>query len=252
MGIKPPPPKEKTMGIDLGTPPEPLPCFMRYLARFDNEDDTAYEMQLRKQANEFAPRTAEELALWTRFVEAALHTVGRCRPPPSAGRSASSSAGARSRRRAGRTGEVPEVLGQRSRGLPDARRRDPDDALQGVHGLRGHGQEEKEREAMSRKDEPGWVKIGATCSAGRRSLWWRVNLRPADRVYHVTVEQRATLEEAGVDPDRPFVDFKDVESIELCAGREGDDAYVKLVNDGGPQFYAMWDVLSSAEFAAGT
>lgn len=76
MGIKPPPPKEKSVSF---VPPKeptanlPVPSFMRYFHRFDGESDAAYELRLRKQGVEFAPRTAEELALWTRFVEAALH-----------------------------------------------------------------------------------------------------------------------------------------------------------------------------------
>lgn len=116
---------------------------------------------------------------------------------------------------------------------------------------------------MSRKNEPGWVKIGATCSAGRRSLWWRVNLVEGRHAlcpscggddYHHGLGGC----EACFMADKPFYKFNpivkrvDVASIELCAGREGDDAYVKIENDGGRQFYDLWDVLSSAEFAAGT
>lgn len=94
---------------------------------------------------------------------------------------------------------------------------------------------------MMRAEEPGWIKIGATCSAGRRSLWWRVNLKPTTRTHDdLTTEQRALLEEAGVDPDQPFVSVEDIVSIELCAGREGDDAYMKIENDGGRQFYDLW------------
>lgn len=86
-----------------------------------------------------------------------------------------------------------------------------------------------------RAEEPGWVKIGITCSAGRRSLWWRVNLRAG------------LLEE-----EINVVEIKDIASIELCAGREGDDAYVRIENDGGKQFYDLWDVLSCAQFASET
>jgi len=74
-----------------------------------------------------------------------------------------------------------------------------------------------------RCSESGWTKIGITCSAGRRSLWLRVNQRIGE----------------------------EVESFELCAGREGDDDYVK-VDRSNPQFKLLLDVMSSAAFAAAT
>ena len=63
----------------------------------------------------------------------------------------------------------------------------------------------------------GWIKIGATCSVGRRSLW----LREGDGFF------------------------------ELRAGREGGDAYVKVTVD-NPQYRELLDVVTTAEFAAKT
>ena len=57
-----------------------------------------------------------------------------------------------------------------------------------------------------RLDEPGWVKIGQTCKAGRRSLWFREPAGPDLRPSHYLP---------------PY--------FELCAGREGDDDYVRMV-----------------------
>ncbi len=102
---------------------------------------------------------------------------------------------------------------------------------------------------MSRVDEPGWVQIGLMCAAGRRSLWFRVSLRPAAPATDLKESQRAALIEANVDPDRATVSVEDVVSLELCAGREGDDAYVQFDNDGSQKFYELWDVLCTAEFA---
>ncbi|OFV83113.1 MAG: hypothetical protein A2W26_04845 [Acidobacteria bacterium RBG_16_64_8] len=84
---------------------------------------------------------------------------------------------------------------------------------------------------MRRCDETGWVKIGATCSAGRRSLWLRVNYKP-DANPLVTLSNQ-------------------VESFELCAGRGGDDAYVEIAND-NPAFAELLDIMLTAQFAAET
>lgn len=70
-----------------------------------------------------------------------------------------------------------------------------------------------------RANEPGWVRIGRYCGARRRALWFRV-------------------------PDGHGV----IDEFELCAGREGDDDYVK-VDRSNPQFGALLDVLSTAAFA---
>jgi hypothetical protein len=65
-----------------------------------------------------------------------------------------------------------------------------------------------------RCDEPGWVLIGPVRT--RRSLWYRL---------------------------KPGV------GVELCAGREGDDAYA-VVECGGAALATLADLLATAEFAA--
>lgn len=65
------------------------------------------------------------------------------------------------------------------------------------------------------KLEPGWVRIGVTCSSGRRSLWVRI----------------------------------DSDFFELRAGRGGNDSYVKVTRD-NPAFPQLLDVLLRAVFAA--
>lgn len=67
---------------------------------------------------------------------------------------------------------------------------------------------------MSRLNEPGWTRIGRMDDADRRALWLR--------------------ESPGV--------------VELCAGREGADAYVKITDEHA-QFRDIEDVLSRARFA---
>ncbi len=59
-----------------------------------------------------------------------------------------------------------------------------------------------------RKDEPGWEEIGLFDHAGRRGLWLR---------------RQPPMPENTLRVDAPIV-----EQIEVCAGREGDDDYVKL------------------------
>jgi hypothetical protein len=85
---------------------------------------------------------------------------------------------------------------------------------------------------MNRCEEHGWVKIGITCSAGRRSLWFRENYRS--------------------DWDGNVRRFEQLESFELCAGREGADAYVKFENNSSLQVYDLWNVLTAARFASET
>ena len=70
---------------------------------------------------------------------------------------------------------------------------------------------------MLRLDEPGWVEIGKRCSVGRRSLW----MRSTDM------------------------------TLELCAGREGDDSYLLITRD-HPLFAELLEVMSTARFAATT
>jgi hypothetical protein len=69
--------------------------------------------------------------------------------------------------------------------------------------------------SLNRFTEPGWRRIGRIDAVGRRSMWIR--------------------ETAG--------------SIELCAGREGDDAYVRITPE-NPQWTDLLDVLLCARFAA--
>ena len=69
---------------------------------------------------------------------------------------------------------------------------------------------------MMRCNEPGYVRIGILCTAGRRSLWVR---------------------------------WCEGGAVELCAGREGDDAYVRIAAD-DPLHGGLRDVLAAAEFAA--
>jgi hypothetical protein len=85
-------------------------------------------------------------------------------------------------------------------------------------------------ETVLRTDEPGWDRIGT--SVGRRSLWLRVNPKP-----DVADEDGAF-----------FIKKNDIESFELCAGREGDDGYVKI-EPSNPQFWELLDVLTTAKFA---
>jgi len=73
-----------------------------------------------------------------------------------------------------------------------------------------------------------WCRIGPD---ERRSLWSRVNPKPE------AVESGMFI--AGVDT---------VESIELCAGREGDDAYVRI-DASNPQFRELLNIVTCAEYA---
>lgn len=69
--------------------------------------------------------------------------------------------------------------------------------------------------SLSRCSELGWRRIGRIDAAGKRSLWIR----------------------------------EEHNSIELCAGRAGDDAYVRITSD-DPQGVALSDVLTRARWAA--
>ena len=70
-----------------------------------------------------------------------------------------------------------------------------------------------------RGGESGWVRIGLYDSVRRRSSWVRL---------------------VGED------DMGNVQAIELCSGREGDDAYVKLTSQ-DPQWDDLCDVLLRVE-----
>lgn len=63
-----------------------------------------------------------------------------------------------------------------------------------------------------------WVRIGRICANGRRSLWARLKTH-----------------------EEPTHDRTD--AIELCAGREGDDAYVRIERGSIPD--AMFEALDN-------
>jgi hypothetical protein len=94
-----------------------------------------------------------------------------------------------------------------------------------------------------RCEEPGWEEIGKQCSAGRRSLWLRINYTPEE-----IAEAEANLEK-GVSTILATVGT--VSSIELCAGREGDDDYVRIERT-HPLFAELLGVFLTALFAAST
>jgi hypothetical protein len=81
--------------------------------------------------------------------------------------------------------------------------------------------------------EDGWERIGAVCSAGRRSIWMRL-----------TFEESAPL--AGL-----YDDAGAVTQIELRGGREGDDDYLVITRD-NPQFGELLDFFCTARFAVQT
>jgi len=84
---------------------------------------------------------------------------------------------------------------------------------------------------MMKIDEPGWIEIGKRCSADRRSVWVRM------------------LDASG----KPAVSEIEtpVRTIELCAGREGDDAFVVITKD-NPQWASLLDLYLVAVYAATT
>lgn len=75
--------------------------------------------------------------------------------------------------------------------------------------------------SLNRCHESGWRRIGRIDSTARRSLWIR---------------------ETWTGASAPAC-------IELCAGREGDDAYVRITPD-NPQWRDLTNVLLTARFAA--
>lgn len=83
--------------------------------------------------------------------------------------------------------------------------------------------------SVCRCSEPGWIEIGKRCSADRRSLWARLNFKS---------------------PPHPATN-ENIESIELCAGREGDDAYA-IIHSDNPSFAALLEVILTAQYAATT
>ncbi len=97
-----------------------------------------------------------------------------------------------------------------------------------------------------RLDEPGWDEIGKRCAAGRRSLWLRVNYTNEE-----IARAEARIAEYGPDGGAIYAHGENVASFELCAGREGDDDYVK-VDHSNPQFAELLGILLTARFAAET
>lgn len=83
-----------------------------------------------------------------------------------------------------------------------------------------------EGESMERCREAGWKKIGITDKSERRSLWVRCNVKD----------------------DCDILTSGNIESFELCAGREGDDDYV-IIEPSNPQFREIYDVIRSAIYA---
>lgn len=75
-----------------------------------------------------------------------------------------------------------------------------------------------------------WIEIGKRCSANRRSLWVKFKF---------------------ANTDSNFVHDSNVLAIELRAGREGDDAYIRITPD-NPQFSELLDLFLVAQFAATT
>lgn len=73
--------------------------------------------------------------------------------------------------------------------------------------------------------DSGWVRIGRWDRARRRSTWARLEMREGP-LYWVIEEDM-------------------VEAVELCSGREGDDAYVR-VDRSCPCFSGLVDVVMYA------
>jgi hypothetical protein len=67
---------------------------------------------------------------------------------------------------------------------------------------------------MARIREPGWQRVGSLDKPGRRSIWVR------------------------------FGDHR----IEICAGREGDDAYIEI-EESNPAFLGLVDVFETQLWA---
>jgi hypothetical protein len=82
---------------------------------------------------------------------------------------------------------------------------------------------------MSHADPTTWTLVAMHDESKRRGVWYRVEYEP------LTVDRYRALPR----------------SVELCAGREGDDGYVRLaVGDvlTERQLYLLYDVLSTASW----
>lgn len=77
-----------------------------------------------------------------------------------------------------------------------------------------------------------WTRIGRLDDAGRRSTWARIE----------TIEGPPEFKSFG-----GFSWFEEMDpiAVELCGGREGDDAYVRVERD-NPAFWALLDVVRYA------
>ena len=80
---------------------------------------------------------------------------------------------------------------------------------------------------MMRSEEEGWRRIGVECPSGRRSLWMRFD------------QKEGTF----------MADETTVSKLELCAGRDGDDAYI-AITPSNPQFPELLGVFLTALYAA--
>jgi hypothetical protein len=98
-------------------------------------------------------------------------------------------------------------------------------------------------------DSTGWERIGGVDTAERRSMWMRLTHgQGCDQLTHAvccTVHNPATGEGWYVD------DETTVTQIELRAGREGCDSYLKI-DRSNPQFAQLLAVFLDARFAVQT
>jgi hypothetical protein len=96
------------------------------------------------------------------------------------------------------------------------------------------------------EDSAGWERIGGICTASRRSMWMRLTHgEGCDQLTHAaccTVHNPATGEGWYVD------DETTVTQIELRAGREGCDSYLKI-DRSNPLFAQLLAVFLDARFA---
>lgn len=99
-----------------------------------------------------------------------------------------------------------------------------------VRDLRAAPAEKRARPTGVIRGSTDWNQIGLMCSAGRRSLWWRCQRDPGER-------------DEGEEGDWL--------AIEICAGREGDDFFLR-VERGQPLFAELLDMCMTATFAAET
>lgn len=109
----------------------------------------------------------------------------------------------------------------------------------------------QEQPARHVAGEREWTEIGRRCSAGRRSLWVRL-VYTAEELAR-GAEREADLVARGAGPGCGYLvsDPENVERIEWCAGREGDDAY-QAIDRSSPAFAGMLAIATTAMYAAET